>query len=157
MIGTFKQQSYAFLLALLISYDVYGDINEPVKRIDGGVQTSLYSLHDSVMTMSFFSPDCTWCKKQHRVIETLLDECQKLNPVMIGINGSDMNYRRALRRMSNSFPAIHAPKSILASLPNRHVPRIIIIDKQWQVAVNVVGFTDLQTLRAMVIEQSLCS
>ena len=41
-----------------------------------------------ITLLMFFEPDCEYCLRETRVINTLLAECPGLQPVAIGANGS---------------------------------------------------------------------
>jgi thioredoxin-related protein len=157
LIWRFKCQKIALCIGLTVTTCLSYAFEEiPLKRLDNLTYSSLKALHNSAMTMNFFAPECSWCKKQHRVLKEISADCHSINPVMVGINGNERDYKRALRRMSNNFPAIIAPKPLQAALENNHVPRIIVVDANWQVIANLVGYVDKATLITAFKQWDLC-
>lgn len=158
LIGHFKLVRLVVWIGLTLSSGLsYGFVELPLKRLDSQTYSSLQVLHRSAMTLSFFTPECSWCKKQHRVLKELSIVCRGINPVMVGINGNDSGYKRALRRMSNEFPAIIAPKPLQAGLENNHVPRIIVVGADWQVVANLVGYVDKASLMVTFQQEGICA
>ncbi|MBQ4848697.1 hypothetical protein [Pseudoalteromonas sp. MMG012] len=150
-------RSVLCVLILMISGAGYGYVEQLTRRLDDGSDSSLYNLHGPGLTLSFFTPECTWCKKQHRVLTELAVICRELNPVMVGINGNKVGYKQTLRRMSNTLPAIVAPQGLVAALPNLSVPRVIVIDSKWQVVTHLVGFSDAEMLLDILQQNNMCS
>jgi thioredoxin-related protein len=116
---------------------VYVEIFE---RLDNRKRETLKDLYGSVMAVAVFGIDCSWCKKQHRVLKNLQDECSDLNTIMMGIGHDKRKLNVDLRRYQNKFPAFQINNNLLNALENVNVPRLLLFDPQGRARLNLSGF-----------------
>ena len=105
------------------------------------------------MAIAVFSTDCSWCKKQHRVLKSLQNECPQLTSVMMGIGDDKRKLTQDLRRSKNEFPAFQINSKLLNALDNSNVPRLLVFDRQGIAQLNLSGFIPKDELLALLNQQ----
>lgn len=103
---------------------------EKFERLDSPKRETLKDFYGSAMAIAVFSTDCSWCKKQHRVLKSLQNECPQLTSVMMGIGDDKRKLTQDLRRSKNEFPAFQINSKLLNALDNSNVPRLLVFDRQ---------------------------
>ena len=69
---------------------------------------------DKVLLVSFFEPECPWCHRQMKVFNRVLTECSNLlQPLSVGINGSEQKLRPELRRAKVKYAAVKGTPELL--------------------------------------------
>ena len=126
---------------------------EKFERLDSPKRETLKDFYGSAMAIAVFSTDCSWCKKQHRVLKSLQNECPQLTSVMMGIGDDKRKLTQDLRRSKNEFPAIQINSKILTALDNSNVPRLQEYDRQGIAQLNLSGFIPKDELLALLNQQ----
>ena len=129
---------------------VYVEIFE---RLDSPKRETLKDFYGSAMAIAVFSTDCSWCKKQHRVLKSLQNECPQLTSVMMGIGNDKRKLTQDLRRSKNEFPAFQINFKLLNALNNSNVPRLLVFDRQGIAQLNLLGFVPKDELLALLNQQ----
>ena len=126
---------------------------ETFERLDSPKRETLKDFYGSGMAIAVFGIDCAWCKKQHRVLKALQDECSKFNTVMMGIGRDKRKLNIDLRRNQNTFPAFQINNNLFNALENANVPRLLIFDPQGIARLNLSGFTPKGELLLLLNQQ----
>ncbi len=67
------------------------------------------------LLLSFFEPQCSWCQRQMRAFSELVEDCgERVQPLLVGINGRDNALREELRRAKAALPAGRANRQLMA-------------------------------------------
>jgi|TARA_B000000475_G_C15999909_1_gene448505 thioredoxin-related protein len=126
---------------------------EKFERLDSPKRETLKDFYGSAMAIAVFSTDCSWCKKQHRVLKSLQNECPQLTSVMMGIGDDKRKLTQDLRRSKNEFPAFQINSKLLNALDNSNVPRLLVFDRQGIAQLNLSGFIPKDELLALLNQQ----
>ena len=126
---------------------------EKFERLDSSKRETLKDFYGSAMAIAVFSTDCSWCKKQHRVLKSLQNECPQLTSVMMGIGNDKRKLTQDLRRSKNEFPAFQINFKLLNALNNSNVPRLLVFDRQGIAQLNLLGFVPKDELLALLNQQ----
>ena len=117
---------------------------EKFERLDSPKRETLKDFYGSAMAIAVFSTDCSWCKKQHRVLKSLQNECPQLTSVMMGIGDDKRKLTQDLRRSKNEFPAFQINSKLLNALDNSNVPRLLVFDRLGDSAAKSIRFISLK-------------
>jgi thioredoxin-related protein len=100
------------------------------------------------MLLSFFEPDCSWCHRQMKALQTLQHQCgEDIQVLAVGINGDKQALRREVRRAKISYPAIIAPRELLALTGDIDAtPRTYIADPEGRLLGFIRGYQSLDKL-----------
>ena len=126
---------------------------EKFERLDSPKRETLKDFYGSAMAIAVFSTDCSWCKKQHRVLKSLQNECPQLTSVMMGIGDDKRKLTQDLRRSKNEFPAFQINSKLLNALDNSNVPRLLVFDRQGIAQLNLSGFIRKDELLDLLNQQ----
>ena len=126
---------------------------EKFERLDSPKRETLKDFYGSAMAIAVFSTDCSWCKKQHRVLKSLQNECPQLTSVMMGIGDDKRKLTQDLRRSKNEFPAFQINSKLLNALDNSTVPRLLVFDRQGIAQLNLSGFIPKDELLDLLNQQ----
>ena len=126
---------------------------EKFERLDSPKRETLKDFYGSAMAIAVFSTDCSWCKKKHRVLKSLQNECPQLTSVMMGIGDDKRKLTQDLRRSKNEFPAFQINSKLLNALDNSNVPRLLVFDCQGIAQLNLSGFIPKDELLALLNQQ----
>jgi|TARA_B000000477_G_C6091966_1_gene228141 thioredoxin-related protein len=126
---------------------------EKFERLDSPKRETLKDFYGSAMAIAVFSTDCSWCKKQHRVLKSLQNECPQLTSVMMGIGDDKRKLTQDLRRSKNEFPAFQINSKLLNALDNSNVPRLLVFDRQGIAQLNLSGFIPKDELLDLLNQQ----
>jgi thiol-disulfide isomerase/thioredoxin len=107
------------LLLVLISLGVapqafsyLEEIQLPSLRDKATINTA--DLYGKVVLLSFFEPDCPWCYRQMKVFNQIQSECdERLQPLSVGIHGTDQKLRSELRRAKVQYPAVRGTPALI--------------------------------------------
>ena len=126
---------------------------EKFERLDSPKRETLKDFYGSAMAIAVFSTDCSWCKKQHRVLKSLQNECPQLTSVMMGIGDDKRKLTQDLRRSKNEFPAFQINSKLLNALDTSNVPRLLVFDRQGIAQLNLSGFIPKDELLDLLNQQ----
>jgi len=151
-----------FSLSILAqTVNAHGVYQESMLRIDSQVNSNstvqkLEKYQGSTMLLSFFMPKCKWCKRQHSVLKRMQENCPQLNTVMLGVQGSKQQLRRALKRNKNTFPAFIASPNIIKSVGSEYpVPMMLVFNKTGKLIFKTIGYTPENKLKTLLNQNSL--
>lgn len=76
---------------------------------------SLTMYEGKPLVMVFFQPDCNWCARQVRVINSLRKQCN-FEAIAVGTGGTRMELREELRQLRPTFPAYQASPELIRAM-----------------------------------------
>ena len=118
---------------------------------------SAVSYHSKKPTvLMFFQPDCSWCKKQGKIIQSLQSECgNSVHFTLVGDKGSKQQLKRELRHFSADIPSQQSNKMFVRKSGGvKGFPTTLVLNTQGQVLAKRRGFTDEALLRRLANELS---
>ncbi len=75
---------------------------------------SMADFRGKVLLLSFFEPDCPWCYRQMKVFNQIQEQCsEQLQPLSVGIHGTDQKLKPELRRAKVTYPAVRGTPPLL--------------------------------------------
>jgi thiol-disulfide isomerase/thioredoxin len=75
---------------------------------------NMADFNDKVVLLSFFEPDCPWCHRQMKVFNQIQSECdERLQPLSVGIHGTDQKLKSELRRAKVQYPAVRGTPALI--------------------------------------------
>ena len=102
---------------------------------------------DTIILLSFFEPNCPWCYRQMKVFNKLESSCpQRVQPVLVGINGDARALRKELRKAKVKFPALKASKELMNIFSVPATPWTVMINTDGQPITTVRGYIPLEDL-----------
>tara|TARA_Y100000389_G_scaffold40325_1_gene34883 strand:+ start:2302 stop:2805 length:504 start_codon:yes stop_codon:yes gene_type:complete len=126
---------------------------EKFERLDNLKRETLKNYYGSTMAIAIFGINCSWCKKQHRMLKKLQNECPNFNIVMMGIGRDKQKLNTDLKRNQNKFPAFKINNNLLSALNNENVPRLILFDPKGNAKLNLLGYTNKIKLLSLLDQQ----
>lgn len=120
---------------------------------------TLQAYRGKPMLMSFFTPNCKWCKKQHKSLKKMLATCPNAQVVMVGVQGNNQRLKQELRKERNKFPAYVANAEIINAIGKQSpVPQTLIFDSRGNLVVKTIGLTSIDKLQRLLLDKkiSLC-
>ncbi|MEC4726130.1 thioredoxin family protein [Shewanella sp. D64] len=109
---------------------------------------NLQKLKGKPTLMMFFEPQCSWCFKQGKAFNRLLQQCPTaVNIVALGSHGDKVTLRRELWRMKLNFPGYLVGKTMmgeLGALPA--TPMTLITDENGNLSGYLRGYIKLEQL-----------
>ncbi len=118
---------------------------------------SSVSYHSQKPTvLMFFQPDCSWCKKQGKIITQLVSECgNSVHFTLVGDKGSKRQLKRELRHFSETIPSQQSTQLFARKSGGvKGFPTTLVLDTQGHVLAKRRGFTDEAMLRKLTNELS---
>lgn len=117
---------------------------------------SLADYRDKYLVLTVFEPECPWCMKQFKALETLYSTCQsRLQPIGIGI-GSKKGLKDIVYRTKITFPAGQASSAFIALVGQpTATPFSIIVNEQGGLVTTLQGYIPLEKLKYAF--QDICS
>lgn len=95
-----------------------------------------------------FQPNCNWCDKQIRQLESLIDEYANVQVVLIGINANKRALSREIRKFKTHFPAIYLSDASMRQLGKIDTsPVNLFFDKQGLMLDSYRGFLNEEKMR----------
>lgn len=76
---------------------------------------SLTMYEGKPVVLVFFQPECNWCAKQVRAINSLREQCD-FEALAVGVGGSRVELRKELRHLRPAFPAYQASPELIEEL-----------------------------------------
>lgn len=112
---------------------------------------------DKVVLLSFFEPNCPWCHRQMRVFNQIQSEChERLQPLSVGIHGTDQKLKSELRRAKVQYPAVKGtPALIQLTGEINATPWTLIFGPNRQLLVTWRGYMKFEKIQGLFPE--LCS
>lgn len=108
-----------------------------------------------------FQPNCSWCKKQGKVMEQLLQTCaDELNISIVGYKASYRDLRRELKHFGKTLPALEADRRFLASINGiAATPTTLFFDENGELLLKQRGYIQADQLldAADAMAQSNCA
>ncbi|KZN40703.1 hypothetical protein N474_15875 [Pseudoalteromonas luteoviolacea CPMOR-2] len=112
-----------------------------------------------VLALMLVQPNCGWCKKQHKLLESLFNaqpiECRRFSVMMMATGAEKRQLERAMARYQTKFATVTLPNSLANSLESKSTPQVFLLDSNGNLATYHIGFmpeaallAHLQTLTA---------
>lgn len=165
---TFNNLSLFAMLALAVCLSIWtpsvqaNDIyQQAMVRLDrteakGNVVENLTQFRNKPMVMSFFMPNCKWCKKQHKSLKNIQKTCPNAQVVMLGVQGNYQQLKKELHKDRNQFPAYMANKEIVQAIGSKSpVPFTLVFDSQGRLAFKTTGYMPQAKLTALMLEKNI--
>ena len=125
---------------------------EKFEHLDESKQSNLASYLGKNMIISLFGPDCSWCRKQHRVLKSIGTDCSNTAIIMMGVGASKRKLQIELRRDKNKFPAFKINNNLLNAIGDPTVPRLMIFNHHGEAKINLLGFKPKDELLLLMRE-----
>ncbi|MEZ9142039.1 MULTISPECIES: TlpA family protein disulfide reductase [unclassified Shewanella] len=119
-------------------------------------QSSVSYHAEKPTVLMYFQPDCSWCKKQGKIITELLGECgNSVHFTLVGDKGSKSQLKRELRHFSADTPSKQSNKMFVRKSGGvKGFPTTLVLDTQGHVLAKRRGFTSETMLRRLTNELS---
>ncbi|MCL1046448.1 thioredoxin fold domain-containing protein [Shewanella electrodiphila] len=119
-------------------------------------QSSVSYHAEKPTVLMYFQPDCSWCKKQGKIITELLGECgNSVHFTLVGDKGSKSQLKRELRHFSADIPSKQSNKMFVRKSGGvKGFPTTLVLDTQGHVLAKRRGFTSETMLRRLTNELS---
>lgn len=147
------------ILSLLFSLSAIAD--EPGSLLDFELRSlvepgrhSLSQYQGAPVLMMFFEPNCSWCYRQVKVLNSLHNACGGVKPVAVGVNGSRRELLAEYQRIKPTFPTYQASGKLLAAIGGvPATPFTLIADDLGQPLAWLRGYMSEEELRQLLREQ----
>ena len=115
---------------------------------------SMAAFHGKVVLLSFFEPNCPWCYRQMKVFNQIQSECDEiLQPLSVGIHGTNQKLRSELRRAKVQYPAVRStPTLIQLTGEINATPWTLIFKPKGQLLVTRRGYMKFEQIQALFPE-----
>lgn len=113
-----------------------------------------------ITLLMFFEPDCEYCLRETRVINTLVADCPGLQPVAIGANGSRAALQQHMRRMRADFPSAQINEEFQNDIGEIiGTPLLLLSDHDGMLVTWLRGYQSEKVLREIIdiIDPATCS
>ena len=120
----------------------------------------LESYRGKISLLMFFEPDCEYCLREARVLNTLLADCPGLQPVAIGINGSRSALQQHMRRMRADFPVLQINEQFQDDIGEViGTPLLLLSDHDGALVTWLRGYQSESVLRELIarIDPETCT
>ena len=110
--------------------------------------------NDKVVLLSFFEPNCPWCYRQMKVFNQIQSACDELlQPLSVGIHGTDQKLRSELRRARVQYPAVRGtPALIQLTGEINATPWTLVFGPKRQLLVTWRGYMKFEQIQALFPE-----
>ena len=112
---------------------------------------SMADFRGKILLLSFFEPDCSWCHRQMKVFNQVQAQCsEKLQPLSVGIRGTDQKLRPELRRARVRYPAARSTAALLnltGEIPA--TPWTLIMDPQGKLLGTWRGYLKFEQVKVL--------
>jgi len=113
-----------------------------------------------VTVAMIYQPDCSWCKKQGKILERAFKQCQKsMNIVLVGTKGNARQLRKELKHYHDDIPAFIANRKFLRNIGGYQAsPTTLIYNEEGELIVKKRGFITEEKLASAlaVISRNSC-
>lgn len=147
------------LLLILISLGVtpqaFSSLDEiQLPSLRNKATIDMADLNGKVVLLSFFEPDCPWCYRQMKVFNQIQSECnERLQPLSVGIHGTDQKLKSELRRAKVQYPAVRGtPALIQLTGEINATPWTLIFGSKRQLLVTWRGYMKFEQIQALFPE-----
>ncbi len=131
-----------------------------LKPLESSRVTYDKKINGLVTVAMIFQPDCSWCKKQGKLLELAFKQCQSsMNIALVGTKGSSRQLRKELKHYHNDIPAFIADRKFLRSIGGYQAsPTTLIYNEQGKLIVKKRGFISAEKLAGAlaIISQDAC-
>jgi thioredoxin-related protein len=102
---------------------------------------------EKYLVLTIFEPECPWCMKQFKALETLYSTCHsKLQPIGVGI-GSKKGLKDIVYRTKITFPAGQASSEFIELFGQPSAtPFSIIVNEKGDLVTTLQGYIPLEKL-----------
>jgi peroxiredoxin len=105
------------------------DFSLPNLQAQGNLNLEDY--RGKVLLVSFFEPDCSWCFRQMKAFNRLVETCDHVQPIAVGVNGNNQQLRKELRRAKVQFPGLKANRQLIEAVGDvPATPWTLVADQQ---------------------------
>lgn len=117
-----------------------------------GQQHDLESMQGRVSLLMFFEPGCSWCFKQTRAFNELLEQCPKqLAMAALGVHGNRRELKKALWHLQASFPGLMASPQMLKDMQGvPATPMTLVADEHGVLLSYLRGYIPVDKLQSML-------
>ncbi|AOT06420.1 TlpA family protein disulfide reductase [Pseudoalteromonas luteoviolacea] len=120
--------------------------------ITANAPSDLSAYRGQVLIVMLVQPDCSWCKKQHKLLTRLAEQqpnpCQDLAVMMMATGGGRHTLKRAMNRYQSHFPITTLPNKLAQSLTVKSAPQLFILDSEGALVTYHIGFMPEHALRS---------
>ena len=113
-----------------------------------------------VTVAMIYQPDCSWCKKQGKILERAFKQCQNsMNIVLVGTKGNTRQLRKELKHYHDDIPAFIADRKFLRDIGGYQAsPTTLIYNDEGKLIVKKRGFIPEEKLASAlaVISRDSC-
>jgi len=151
---TFKQ---ALHMLLLLVASFFSDAMSPFYALELTPLTpqapdSLAYYQGQVLALMLIQPNCSWCKKQHKLLQQMYNAqsqyCQKFSVLMMATGAQKRQLKRLKAQYQSQFAIATLPNSLANLLEHKSTPQLFILDSQGNLVTYHVGFMPEIALRA---------
>jgi len=118
------------------------------------------SANGLVTVAMIYQPDCSWCKKQGKILERAFKQCKKsINIALVGTKGNTRQLRKELKHYHEDIPAFIASRKFLRDIGGYQAsPTTLIYNEEGKLIVKKRGFIPDQKLASAlaVISKDAC-
>lgn len=95
-----------------------------------------------------YQPDCSWCKKQGKILAQLFEACQSsLNIAIVGTKGSSRQLKKELKHYHADIPAFKADRRFLRLIGGYQAsPTTVIFNKSGNIIAKKRGYIPKEKL-----------
>lgn len=105
---SFLSLSVAVMAADLFKYEL--------RNLETTEVESLSKYRGEETLIVLFEPDCTWCLRQIRTLNSLLESCPSFQALAVGVNGNRRSYLETLNLLRPDFPAYEISRELYEDL-----------------------------------------
>ncbi|MBQ4813932.1 hypothetical protein J8M20_21380 [Pseudoalteromonas luteoviolacea] len=151
---TFKQ---ALTMLPLLVASFFSDATSPfyelkLTPLTPHVPDSLAYYQGQVLALMLIQPNCSWCKKQHKLLQQMYDaqsqDCQKFSVLMMATGAQKRQLKRLKAQYQSQFAMVSLPNSLANLLESKSTPQLFILDSQGNLVTYHIGFMPEISLRA---------
>ena len=101
-----------------------------------------------VTVAMIFQPDCSWCKKQGKLLELAFKQCQNsMNIALVGTKGNSRQLRKELKHYHDDIPAFIADRKFLRNIGGYQAsPTTLIYNEEGKLIAKKRGFISAEKL-----------
>jgi len=148
----------AFLLILTglgLASQAFSSLHDmQLPSLNNQATVSMADFRGKVVLLSFFEPDCPWCYRQMKVFNQVQSECDEtLQPLSVGIHGTDQKLKSELRRAKVQYPAVRGtPVLVQLTGEVNATPWTLIFGPKRQLLVTWRGYMKFAQIQVLFPE-----
>ncbi|ESP92341.1 TlpA family protein disulfide reductase [Pseudoalteromonas luteoviolacea] len=116
--------------------------------------STLAAYRGQVLALLLVQPQCSWCKKQHKLIARMIEQqpkhCQKFAAMMMATGGDKHSLKREMKRYQSPFAITTFPSRLSQSLTVKSTPQLFILDSEGTLVTYHIGFMPETALRKTI-------